>query len=52
MIPDFQTFMRPLLNSVRDGAVHDFNDVFAEVCKHFVLSSEEVSQRLASAWLN
>lgn len=48
MIPDFQSFMRPLLQNINDGKVHDFNDVFARVCEHFALSPEEISQRLPS----
>lgn len=48
MIPDFQTFMRPLLHAVSDGAVHDFNDAYSQVCQFFGLTQVEVNERLPS----
>ncbi len=47
-IPDFQGTMRPLLNSVADGSVHQFNDAFSRVCEHFQLTDEEKTEKLPS----
>ena len=48
MIPDFQSCMRPLLAAVRDGRVHQFNEVFEKVCLYFELTSDERAEKLPS----
>lgn len=47
-VPDFQSCMRPLLNTVSDGEIHTFNDVFEQVCQHFELSETERAEKLPS----
>lgn len=48
MIPDFQSCMRPLLASVRDGQIHRFNEAFEQVCIHFQLTEDERAEKLPS----
>lgn len=47
-IPDFQSCMRPLLQAVSDGQVHEFNEAFEKVCQHFGLTEEERNEKLPS----
>ena len=47
-IPDFQSFMRPVLDAIKDGKEWHFLDVLTEVYKHFALSDEDTSKLLPS----
>lgn len=47
-IPDFQSFMRPLLVAVKDGQVHQRNHAFERVFEHFSLSEDDLNERLPS----
>lgn len=47
-IPDFQSCMRPLLNSVRDGEIHTLSDAFELVCNFFKLTDAELVEKLPS----
>ncbi|WP_044619643.1 restriction endonuclease [Gynuella sunshinyii] len=48
MIPDFQSCMRPLLNTLTDGRVYTFNEAFEQVCRHFHLTDAERAEKLPS----
>ncbi len=47
-IPDFQTVMRPLLESVRDGQSKSLSDVHEAVCQKFGLTEEERREMIPS----
>lgn len=47
-IPDFQSVMRPVLVSVKDGSPKLMAEVLEEVCRHFQLTEAERAQRLPS----
>jgi restriction system protein len=47
-IPDYQTVMLPLLNTVSDGKPHRIRDMFRPVCEHFDLTDEERQRLLPS----
>lgn len=47
-IPDFQSTMRPLLEAVKDGQVHQFRDVIEVVKAHFQLTPEELQTKISS----
>ncbi len=47
-VPDYQTIMLPLLQSVSDGSNHRINDVIGRVANHFKLSEDDQSEMLAS----
>ena len=47
-IPDFQTFMLPLLRYLADGAEHTGQETNDALAAEFGLSAEELAQRIAS----
>lgn len=47
-IPDFQSVMRPVLLSIKDGAPKLMAEVLEDVCAHFRLTEDERAQRLPS----
>jgi len=47
-IPDFQSFMRPLLKTISDGNEWHFLDTLNSIYEHFELTEEEVNQLLPS----
>lgn len=47
-IPDFQSVMRPVLESIQDGMPKQMSDVLEDVCEHFQLAEEEIAKRLPS----
>jgi restriction system protein len=47
-IPDFQTFMRPLLNCISDGVEHDLKQVKKELIKIFGITDDELSIKIPS----
>jgi hypothetical protein len=48
MVPDFQSFMLPLLRLAADGAEHTLPDVVEKLARHFQLSQEDQNERNAS----
>lgn len=47
-IPDFQTFMRPLLASIQDGVEHDLKEVKKVLVKKFSVTDEELQIKIPS----
>jgi len=47
-IPDFQTFMRPLLNSISDGIEHDLKEVKKVLINEFSVTDEELQIKIPS----
>ena len=47
-IPDFQTFMRPLLESIQDGVEHDLKEVKKVLVKKFTVTDEELQIKIPS----
>lgn len=47
-VPDYQTFMRPLLLLAADGMEHGINNAIGELAEQFHLSDEDRSQLLPS----
>lgn len=47
-LPDFQSVMRPVLFSVKDGSPKLMTEVLEEVCDHFQLTEDERALRLPS----
>src|ERR1700730_10273787 len=47
-IPDFQTLMRPLLESVSDGRVHSVQEIREKLAERFKLTEQERKQLLPS----
>lgn len=47
-IPDYQTFMLPVLLSVQDGKEHPVQEIYNQIASSFNLSEEERNQRLPS----
>ena len=47
-IPDFQTFMRPLLVSIEDGSEHDLKDVKKSLINKFKVTDEELQVKIPS----
>lgn len=47
-IPDFQTFMRPLLSSISDGIEHDIKAVKRILIKEFSVTDEELQIKIPS----
>ena len=47
-IPDFQTFMQPLLVSIEDGSEHDLKDVKKSLINKFKLTDEELQVKIPS----
>jgi len=47
-IPDFQTFMRPLLESISDEIEHELKQVKKILIKHFHISDEELREKIPS----
>ncbi len=41
MIPDYQTFMLPLLRSMADGEVHRTSDLLPQLADEFQLTASE-----------
>lgn len=48
MIPDFQSFMLPFLEYLKDGKEHTLKDCVEAMRVHFNLSDEDMSKRLPS----
>lgn len=47
-IPDYQSCMRPLLEAVKDGKIHKFNDLVQTLSVEFNLTEEEKEELLPS----
>ena len=47
-IPDFQTFMRPLLVSIEDGSEHDLKDVKKSLINKFKVTDEDLQVKIPS----
>jgi len=47
-IPDFQTFMRPLLVSIQDGVEHDLKEVKKVLINKFSVTDEELQIKIPS----
>jgi restriction system protein len=47
-VPDYQTFMRPLLTVAADGAEHSVREVIDRLAAQFHLTEEDKSERLPS----
>ena len=47
-IPDYQTFMLPVLMAVRDGKEHSVQEIYNQIASSFNLSHEELHQKLPS----
>jgi len=47
-VPDFQTVMEPLLEELKDGKVHVFNEVFERVCGLLGLTDAERQEKISS----
>ncbi|WP_297649005.1 winged helix-turn-helix domain-containing protein [uncultured Treponema sp.] len=47
-IPDYQTLMLPVLESVADGKEHKFREITASTAKNFGLTEEELGCLLPS----
>lgn len=47
-IPDYQTFMLPVLKSVADGKEHKFREIADSIAKNFGLTEEELGYLLPS----
>jgi len=47
-IPDFQTIMRPLLASIKDGEPHSLSALYEKLSADFNLTDEEKSRRINS----
>lgn len=47
-IPDFQTFMRPLLKSISNGLEHDLKEVKKILIKEFSITDEELQTKIPS----
>ena len=47
-IPDFPTFMRPILVSIEDGSEHDLKDVKKSLINKFKLTDEELQVKIPS----
>ena len=48
LVPDFQTLMRPLLESTEDGAEHNIADLRGALATEFELSEEDLAERIPS----
>jgi restriction system protein len=47
-VPDYQSFMRPLLQSVQDGQPHRMRDLYALLAQTFALTDADLSEMLPS----
>ena len=47
-IPDFQTFLRPMLESVADGKLHKVREIAPEISMKFQLSTNDLEELLPS----
>lgn len=47
-IPDFQTFMRPLLQSIADGSEHELKNVKKDLIEQFKISEDELRLKIPS----
>ncbi|NLV27902.1 MAG: restriction endonuclease [Methanomicrobiales archaeon] len=47
-IPDYQTFMLPVLLSVKDGKEHHVQEIYNQIASSFNLSEDERNQKLPS----
>lgn len=47
-VPDFQTFMRPLLALTEDGQPHAISDLRGSLAEQFALSEEDLADRIPS----
>lgn len=47
-VPDYQTFMRPLLNLLADGTARRMRDVYAALAAEFQLTESEMAELLPS----
>jgi hypothetical protein len=47
-VPDFQTLMRPLLETLASGEERPISEVRADLAKRFSLTEEELAERLPS----
>lgn len=47
-VPDYQTFMLPLLRHYADGAVHSLNEAFESLAAEFKLTEDDVRELLPS----
>lgn len=47
-IPDFQTFMRPLLSTISNGLEHDLKEVKTSLIKEFFVTEEEQQIKIPS----
>ena len=47
-VPDFQSFMRPLLEQISDGQRHNISDLYGKLAAHFSLSQDDLEELLPS----
>ncbi|NLE00281.1 MAG: restriction endonuclease, partial [Fibrobacter sp.] len=47
-IPDFQTFMLPVLLAVKDGKEHSVQEIYSQIASSFNLTNDELNQKLPS----
>ncbi|MBN1166418.1 MAG: restriction endonuclease [Methanospirillaceae archaeon] len=47
-IPDYQTFMLPLLLTLKDGKEHSIQEIYSQIASSFNLTEEELNQKLPS----
>jgi len=47
-VPDYQTFMRPLLDVLSDGQVWKMRDLYARLATEFALTEADLAEMLPS----
>ncbi|MGI8746751.1 MAG: winged helix-turn-helix domain-containing protein, partial [Deinococcus sp.] len=47
-VPDYQSFMRPLLEAVQDGQIHRMRNLYDSLAQHFQLTAADLAEMLPS----
>ena len=45
-MPNYQSFMKPLLNEISDGSDHEIKEIKKKLIKHFNLTEDDLREKI------